>query len=36
MNYDLKKILVEIVCVVVRNVLAIWKREVLKKRKKTV
>lgn len=34
MNYDLKKILVEIVCVIVRNVLSIWKREVLKKRKK--
>ena len=34
MNYDLKKILVEVVCVIVRNVLNIWKREVLKKKKK--
>jgi len=33
MSYDLKKILVEIVCVVVRNLLAIWKREVLRKKK---
>lgn len=33
MNSYVKKILVEIVCVVVRNVLVIWKREVLKKRK---
>lgn len=36
MNYDLKKILVEIVCVVVRNVLNIWKREVLKKKKASI
>lgn len=34
MNYDLKKILVEIVCVIVKNILAIWKRETLRKRKK--
>ena len=33
MNYDMKKIFVEIVCVVVRNLLNIWKREVLKKKK---
>lgn len=33
MNHDLKKILVEIVCVVVRNILNIWKRETLKKKK---
>ncbi len=31
MNRDTKKILVEIVCVIVRNILNIWKREVLKK-----
>lgn len=33
MNNDLKKILVEVTCTVVRNVLVIWKREVLKKKK---
>lgn len=34
MTYDIKKILVEIVCVIVRNILNIWKREVLKKKKR--
>lgn len=33
MNQDLKKILVEVTCTVVRNVLTIWKREMLKKKK---
>lgn len=36
MSRDLKKILVEIVCVVVRNILNIWKREVLKKKKDAI
>lgn len=31
MSRDTKKILVEIICVIVRNILNIWKREVLKK-----
>lgn len=29
-----KKIMVEIVCVVVRNLLVVWKKEVLKPKKK--
>ncbi len=33
MSDNLKKIIVEVVCVVVRNLLNIWKREVLKKKK---
>lgn len=33
MSRDLKKILVEVVCVIVKNIMAIWKREVLKPRK---
>lgn len=32
MSKEVKKILVEIVCVIVRNILNIWKREVLKKK----
>ena len=32
MSRDTKKILVEVVCVIVRNLLNIWKREVLKKK----
>lgn len=34
MNYNMTKIFVEIVCVVVRNLLTIWKKEVLKNSKK--
>lgn len=33
MSYEVKKIIVEIVCVIVRNILNIWKKEVLRKRK---
>ena len=33
MNENVKKIVVEIVCVVVRNLLNIWKKEMLKKKK---
>lgn len=33
MSYEMKKIIVEIVCVIVRNILNIWKKEVLRKRK---
>lgn len=32
MSKEVKKILVEIVCVIVRNILNIWKREVLRKK----
>ena len=32
MSKEVKKILVEIVCVIVSNILNIWKREVLKKK----
>lgn len=33
MNYELKKILVELVCVVVKDILSIWNREVTQKKK---
>lgn len=32
MSKEVKKILVEIVCVIVRNILNIWKREMLRKK----
>lgn len=34
MDKDMKKIAVEVVCVVARNLINIWKREVLKPKRK--